>query len=107
MQIIALVTLCSTAILLATQTPIIATDWGRLLLVATITALVACSPVVEAPVIDRLLSACIGGGALYYLVGVALGPVQFRIVSPPPRALLEVRRGGYRLDCGVKKEAFA
>jgi hypothetical protein len=101
MQIIALVTLCATAILLATQTPIVASDLGRLLLVAAITTLVVCSPVVEAPVIDRLIAACIGGGALYYLIGMALGPVQFRIVSPPPRALIEARRGAYRLDCAV------
>lgn len=101
MQIIALVTLCSTAILLATMTPIVYSDLGRLLLVATITALVVCSPVVEAPAIDRLLSAFIGGAALHYLVGMALGPVSFRIVSKPPRALIEVRRGGYRMQCAV------
>ena len=101
---IALITIGVSAILLATQTPIVATDLGRLLLVATITALVVCSPVVESPVIDRLLSAFIGGGALYYLVGWALGPVPFRIVSPPPRALIEARRGAYRVNCAV---AFA
>lgn len=101
MQIIALVTLCSTAILLATMTPIVATDLGRLLLVATVTALVVCSPVVEAPVIDRLIAAFIGGGALYYVVGKALGPVPYRLISGPPRALIEVRRGAYRVECAV------
>lgn len=101
MQIIALVTLCATAILLATQTPIINSDLGRLLLVAAITSMVVCSPVVESSVIDRLLSAFIGGGALHYLVGMALGPVPYRLMTNPPRALIEVRSSAYRFDCAV------
>jgi hypothetical protein len=38
---------------------------------------------------------------LYYLVGMALGPVPYRLISGPPRALIEMRRGAYRLDCAV------
>ena len=101
MQIIALVIFGALAILIASTSSIVTTDLGRLLLVATITALVVCSPVVDAPIIDRLLSAIIGGSALYYLLTLTLGPVPFRIVSPPPRALIEMRRGAYRLDCAV------
>jgi hypothetical protein len=99
MQYIALITLCSAAILLAIQTPIVASDLGRLLLVAAITSMVVCSPVADSTlIIDRLLSAVIGGSALYYLVGVALGPVPYRVLVNPPRALIDVRRGAYRME---------
>lgn len=104
MQYIALITMGVTALLLASMTPIVHSALGRLLLVATITSLVVCSPVVESPVIDRLIAAFIGGGALHYLVGMALGPVPYRLMTNPPRALIEMRRGAYRIDCAV---AFA
>jgi hypothetical protein len=100
MLIVTIITFSVAAILLAAQSPIVATDTGRLLLVATITALVVCSSVADSmPMIDRLIAACIGGSALYYLVDMALGPVLFRVISGA--SLIELRKGSYRMQCEV------
>lgn len=108
MQTIALITLCVSAILLAVMTPIVATDLGRLLLVAAITSMVVCSPVADSmPVVDRLIAAFIGDAALHYLVGLALGPVPYRVLANPPRALLVARSSAYRVQSRTPRMAFA
>lgn len=109
MQIISLALLGALSILVASTSPLVRSDVGRLLLVAAVSSTVLWFPTSDAmpmpcQFIDRLLSALIGGGALHYILSMALGPVQFRVVSPPPRALIEVRRGSYRMQSQV---AFA
>jgi hypothetical protein len=107
MQIIALAFLGALTILVASTSPLVCSDLGRLLLVAAVSSTVLWLPTPDSmpfdcQFVDRLIAAFIGGGALYYLIGMALGPVQFRIVSPPPRALIEMRRGAYRMQCAVE-----
>lgn len=102
-MIIALIAMCVTAILIATQTPIVATDAGRVLLVAFVALMVVCSPVADgAPIVDRLIAATIGGYALHTILRIAWGPVPYRMLQTPPLALLEARSGAYTLRFGVK-----
>ena len=108
MQIIALAFLGALTILVASTSSIVATDMGRLLLVAAVSSTVLWLPTPDAmpfdcQFVDRLIAACLGGSALYYILRWAWGPVKFRIVSPPPRALIEMRSGtgGYRMQCAV------
>jgi len=99
---IALITIGVSAILLAVQTPIVATDAGRLVLVAAVAMLVITSPLADGmPIIDRLTAATIGGYALHWLLGIALGPVPYRVLRQPPRALLVASRSAYRMEFAV------
>lgn len=103
---IALVTINVAAILLAIQTPIIVTDAGRLALVAAVTALVVCSPLADGmPIIDRLIAATIGGYALHRILAHALGPVPYRVLRKPPRALLDARPTAYTMQLNVARVA--
>ena len=103
---ITLITVSATAILLAIQTPIVATDAGRLFLVTAVTALVVCSPLADGmPIIDRLIAATIGGYALHRILAHALGPVPYRVLRKPPRALLDARPTAYTMRLNVARVA--
>lgn len=105
---IALITINVAAILLAIQTPLVATDTGRLALVAAVTALVVCSPLADGmPVVDRLIAATIGGYALHRILAQALGPVPYRVLRQPPRALLDARSTAYTMQLRVARVAVA
>lgn len=94
------------AILLATQTPLATTDAGRLALVTAVTALVVCSPLADGmPIIDRLIAATIGGYALHRILAHALGPVPYRVLRNPPRALLDARSTAYTMQLRVARVA--
>lgn len=106
-MIIALIAMCVTAILIAAQTPIVATDAGRVLLVAFVALMVVCSPVADGvPIIDRLIAATIGGYALHVILRIAWGPVPYRMIKAPPLALLEARSTAYKIRCNVRRVAF-
>lgn len=102
-MIIVLITICVAVILIAQQTPIVATDAGRVLLVALVTMMVVCSPVADGmPVIDRLIAAATGGYALHTILRIAFGPVRYRLLQQSPMALLEARRTAYRMQCSAR-----
>jgi len=95
-----------TAILLARETHITSTDAGRLLLTATIMTLIVSMP--EAmPVVDRLIAAIIGGYAMHCIIGMALGPVQYRVLRRQPIALLVASRSAYRMQFGARRMVAA
>lgn len=105
---IVLITLNVAAILLAIQTTIVTTDAGRLFLVAAVTALVVCSPLADGmPIIDRLIAATIGGYALHVILARTLGPVPYRVLRNPPRALLDARPTAYTMRLNVARVAVA
>lgn len=95
---IALIIIGAAAILLAIQTPLVATDIGRILVTAGVTLLVVTSPLAEGmPIVDRLIAATIGGYALHCIIGATLGPVPYRVLRQPPRALLAASRSAYTM----------
>lgn len=101
---IMLIALGVAAIVLASQTPIIETDAGRLLLVAMVTALVVCSPMSDGmPIIDRLASALIGGYAMHRILSAALWPMPYRVLRQPPRFWLEARPTAYTMRLQVAR----
>ena len=106
MTIIALITIGVCALLLASQTPIVTTDAGRLFLVAAVTALVACSPCADGmPVVDRLAAALVGGYAMHRVLSVGLWPAPYTILRQPPRALLSARSTAYTMQFRVARVA--
>jgi len=93
------------AILLARETHITSTDVGRLLLVAAITIMIVTVPA-DLPVTMRLLSALIAGYALHSILGMALGPVPFTVLSRSP-AMLVASHSAYRMQFGVRRMVMA
>ena len=93
------------AVLLARETHITSTAAGRLLLVVAITMLIVSVPA-SLPVTMRILSACIAGYALHNILGMALGPVPFTVLSRQP-AMLVASHSAYRMQFGVRRMVMA
>jgi hypothetical protein len=95
---ITLIAIGVTAILLAMQTPLVTTGAGRSLVVVAVVLMVVTSPLADGmPVVDRLIAATIGGYALHCIISATLGPVPYRVLRQPPRALLAASRSAYTM----------
>lgn len=101
MNYILAIIICTCAVLLAHDVRITDTDAGRLLLVTAVMALVVSMPA-SMPLVDRLLSALLGGYALHRLVDFAFGPVPYKVLHRHP-ALLLASRNAYRMQFGLRK----
>lgn len=95
---IAIIIIGVSAIVLASQTPIIDTDAGRLFLVAAVTALVVCSPCADGmPVVDRLAAALVGGYVMHRVLSAHSWPAPYTVLRQPPRARLAARPSAYTM----------
>lgn len=103
---IALIAIAVSAIILAAQTPIVATDAGRLALVAAISLLVITSPLADGmPVVDRLAAALLGGYALHRVLSAHLWPAPYMVLRQPPRGRLVARSTAYTMRLQVARVA--
>ena len=103
---VALITIGVVAILLAIQTPLAATEHGRLLVTVAVTLLVVTSPLADGmPVVDRLAAALVGGYGMHRILVAYLWPAPYMVLRLPPMALLVARPAAYTMRFQVARVA--
>jgi len=98
-QITTVISIGVAALFMAHYARLLESDISRLLVVASIAALVATMPLFNSMLmIDRLIAMTIGGAGLHYMLRMAFGPVRYDVLQLVPVILMQARRGGYRMQ---------